>query len=123
MPAYLTASFLLRLRRSVLQNPRRKEYPHHKKLELKDKNQKGGRKAFFLLPFDFVECFRICHMLFFHNASKVSDFYGINSLYILTKETIMDQTLLERVNPVFNTAKMTVYQLAATGNADAVEIA
>ena len=35
----------------------------------------------------------------------------------------MDQTLLERVNPVFNTAKMTVYQLAATGNADAAEIA
>ncbi|MBQ7505200.1 MAG: STAS domain-containing protein [Ruminococcus sp.] len=35
----------------------------------------------------------------------------------------MDQTLLERVNPVFNTAKMTVYQLAATGNSDAAEIA
>lgn len=35
----------------------------------------------------------------------------------------MDQTLLERVNPVFNTAKMTVYQLAATGNTDAAEIA
>ena len=35
----------------------------------------------------------------------------------------MDQTLMERVNPVFNTAKMTVYQLAATGNTDAAEIA
>lgn len=35
----------------------------------------------------------------------------------------MDQTLMERVNPVFNTAKMTVYQLAATGNSDAAEIA
>lgn len=28
----------------------------------------------------------------------------------------MDQTLLERVNPVFNTAKMTVFQLAKSGD-------
>ena len=36
---------------------------------------------------------------------------------------MMDQNLLERVNPVFNTAKMTVFQLAAAGNTDAAEIA
>ena len=35
----------------------------------------------------------------------------------------MDQTLLERVNPVFNTAKMTVFQLAKAGDKDAVRIA
>ena len=35
----------------------------------------------------------------------------------------MDQTILERVNPVFNTAKMTIFQLAATGNKDAARIA
>lgn len=35
----------------------------------------------------------------------------------------MDQTLLERVNPVFNTAKMTIFQLSAAGDQDAIEIA
>ena len=35
----------------------------------------------------------------------------------------MDQNLLERVNPVFNTAKMTVFQLASTGDEDAARIA
>lgn len=35
----------------------------------------------------------------------------------------MDQSLLERVNPVFNTAKMTVFQLASTGDKDAAAIA
>ena len=35
----------------------------------------------------------------------------------------MDQTVLERVNPVFNTAKMTIFQLAETGNKDAARIA
>jgi anti-anti-sigma factor len=36
---------------------------------------------------------------------------------------MMDQNLLERVNPVFNTAKMTVFQLAAAGDKDAAEVA
>ncbi len=35
----------------------------------------------------------------------------------------MDQNLLERVNPVFNTAKMTVFQLAAAGVKEAAEVA
>ena len=35
----------------------------------------------------------------------------------------MDQNLLERVNPVFNTAKMTVFQLAAAGVEDAARVA
>ena len=35
----------------------------------------------------------------------------------------MDQNLLERVNPVFNTAKMTVFQLAAAGEKDAALVA
>ncbi len=35
----------------------------------------------------------------------------------------MNQNLLERVNPVFNTAKMTVFQLASTGDEDAARIA
>lgn len=35
----------------------------------------------------------------------------------------MDQNLLERVNPVFNTAKMTVYQLASAGVKDAATVA
>lgn len=35
----------------------------------------------------------------------------------------MDQNLLERVNPVFNTAKMTVFQLAAAGVGDAASVA
>lgn len=35
----------------------------------------------------------------------------------------MDQNLLERVNPVFNTAKMTVFQLAASGVGDAASVA
>ena len=33
-----------------------------------------------------------------------------------------DQALLERVNPVFNTAKMTTYNLASTGDKDAKAI-
>lgn len=36
---------------------------------------------------------------------------------------MMDQNLLERVNPVFNTAKMTVFQLASAGNKDAALVA
>ena len=36
---------------------------------------------------------------------------------------MMDQNLLERVNPVFNTAKMTVFQLAAAGVGDAASVA
>jgi len=35
----------------------------------------------------------------------------------------MDLTLLERVNPVFNTAKTTLYQLAGAGDTDAAAIA
>ncbi len=35
----------------------------------------------------------------------------------------VDQALLERTNPVFNTAKMTLYQLAAADDQDAVRIA
>ena len=35
----------------------------------------------------------------------------------------MDQNLLERVNPVFNTAKMTIFQLAAAGDQAAAAIA
>ena len=35
----------------------------------------------------------------------------------------MDQSLLERVNPVFNTAKMTIFQLAAAGDQAAAAIA
>lgn len=35
----------------------------------------------------------------------------------------MDLNLLEQVNPVFNTAKMTVFQLASMGDKDAAEIA
>ena len=34
----------------------------------------------------------------------------------------IDQKLLERINPVFNTAKMTLFQLASTGDKDAIEI-
>ena len=36
---------------------------------------------------------------------------------------MMDQSLLERVNPVFNTAKMTVFQLASAGVQDAALVA
>ena len=35
----------------------------------------------------------------------------------------MDQNILERVNPVFNTAKMTVFQLASAGDNDAAAVA
>ena len=35
----------------------------------------------------------------------------------------IDQTLLERINPVFNTAKMTLFQLAYTDDKDAIAIA
>ena len=35
---------------------------------------------------------------------------------------IMNFTLLEQVNPVFNTVKMTVFQLASVGDKDAAEI-
>ena len=34
-----------------------------------------------------------------------------------------DQALLESINPVFNTAKMTLFQLSYTGDQDAVRIA
>lgn len=34
----------------------------------------------------------------------------------------IDQNLLERINPVFNTAKMTLFQLSAAGDQDAVNI-
>ena len=37
-------------------------------------------------------------------------------------ELTIDQNLLERINPVFNTAKMTLYQLSAAGDQDAVRI-
>ena len=33
-----------------------------------------------------------------------------------------DSALLEKVNPVFNTAKMTLFQLAEAGDADAAEL-
>lgn len=36
---------------------------------------------------------------------------------------MIDQNLLERVNPVFNTAKMTIFQLTAAGDKDAAAIA
>jgi O-methyltransferase involved in polyketide biosynthesis len=35
----------------------------------------------------------------------------------------VDQDLLERINPVFNTAKMTLFQLASAGDRDAANIA
>ena len=35
----------------------------------------------------------------------------------------MDLNLLERTNPVFNTAKMTLFQMAYAGNEDAAKIA
>ena len=35
----------------------------------------------------------------------------------------LDQNFLERINPVFNTAKMTLFQLASTGDENASEIA
>ena len=34
----------------------------------------------------------------------------------------IDQCLLERTNPIFNTARMTLYQLAATGHDDAMDL-
>ena len=37
--------------------------------------------------------------------------------------TAVDYTLLEKVNPVFNTAKMTLFQLAANGDRDAAALA
>lgn len=37
--------------------------------------------------------------------------------------TDFDYSLLEKVNPVFNTAKMTLFQLAANGNTDAAALA
>ena len=37
--------------------------------------------------------------------------------------TAVDYTLLEQVNPVFNTAKMTLFQLAANGDRDAAALA
>ena len=38
-------------------------------------------------------------------------------------KTTVDYSLLEKVNPVFNTAKMTLFQLAANGNRDAATLA
>ena len=35
----------------------------------------------------------------------------------------VDNSLLEKVNPVFNTARMTLFQLAANGNTEAAELA
>ena len=34
----------------------------------------------------------------------------------------IDEDLLERTNPIFNTARMTLFQLAASGNDDANDI-
>ena len=39
------------------------------------------------------------------------------------EETNIDQDLLERTNPIFNTARMTLYQLAAAGHDDAKAMA
>ena len=44
---------------------------------------------------------------------NMTDFEGIE----------IDQELLERTNPIFNTAKMTLFQLAAAGYEDAKEVA
>ena len=38
-------------------------------------------------------------------------------------KTDVDYSLLEKVNPVFNTARMTLFQLAANGNTDAAALA
>ena len=38
-------------------------------------------------------------------------------------DAAVDYELLEKVNPVFNTAKMTLYQLAANGDAEAATLA
>jgi len=38
-------------------------------------------------------------------------------------EDNMDYALLEKVNPVFQTAKMTLFQLAANGDQDAMALA
>ena len=37
-------------------------------------------------------------------------------------DATVDYGLLEKVNPVFNTAKMTLFQLAANGNTDAAAL-
>ena len=37
--------------------------------------------------------------------------------------TAVDYALLEKVNPVFNTAKMTLFQLAANGDRDEAALA
>ena len=37
-------------------------------------------------------------------------------------EATIDITQLEKVNPVFNTAKMTLFQLAEAGDADAADL-
>lgn len=37
-------------------------------------------------------------------------------------KTAVDYALLEKVNPVFNTAKMTLFQLAANGDRDAAAL-
>ena len=42
---------------------------------------------------------------------------------ISTDEAMIDNALLERVNPVFQTAKMTLFQLAANGDSDAAMLA
>ena len=44
---------------------------------------------------------------------NMTDFEGIE----------IDQELLERTNPIFNTARMTLFQLAAAGYEDAKEVA
>ena len=38
-------------------------------------------------------------------------------------ENAIDNTLLEKVNPMFQTAKMTLFQLAANGDQDAMALA
>ena len=40
-----------------------------------------------------------------------------------SNEVPIDNALLEKVNPVFHTAKMTLFQLAANGDSDAVMLA
>lgn len=40
-----------------------------------------------------------------------------------SNEAAIDCALLEKVNPVFLTAKMTLFQLAANGDADAASLA
>ena len=60
-----------------------------------------------------MHIFRICYNL---SCVKVFLIMEINNNIKTSREDV------ERANPVFNTAKATVYQLAMSGNKDAVKL-